>query len=311
MWASRISHFDGHHSKQSSRFTPWAYYHSHHKSKTEVSRDLSKEKVGEQMNSETSGVASGQLMNIPRSDFAELPTNVSTQEQLDALPDEYKSGDPAKPLQHIDEDTGEVFKYSLNPTTFAVVFILSIELLERFSYYGLVYTQTSFLTGQYSDDWSAEMTAIDASSYVSIGVAVAYTTPFLGAVLSDAVLGDFRSIVVGALFFYIPGLLLIDLTTVPYLLGDTFNITAFLFALLVLWPIGTGTLKSVINVFGARQHHPILQSALIESFYVRYDQGQVEPASFHKVTLCLMCFLCISDEAFTWSSMSDHWSEVC
>ena len=99
---------------------------------------------------------------------------------------------------------------------------------------------------------------------------MAYSTPLLGAILSDTLLGDYRSILVGCLCFYIPGLLLIDLTTVPYLLGEEFNTDAFVFALLVLWPIGTGTLKSVINVFGARQHHPILQSSLIESFYVRY-----------------------------------------
>jgi len=44
---------------------------------------------------------------------------------------------------------------------------------------------------------------------------------------------------VGALGLYIPGLLLLALTTVPYLLGDHFNHYALSAALLFLWPLGT------------------------------------------------------------------------
>jgi POT family proton-dependent oligopeptide transporter len=105
----------------------------------------------------------------------------------------------------------------------------------------------------YNDDWNANMSAIAASSYVSISTAVAYSMPFLGAFLADRVLGDYWSILFGSICFYLPGLLLITLSTVPYLLGDSFNTRALSIGLLFLWPMGTGIVKSIVNVFGAKQ----------------------------------------------------------
>jgi hypothetical protein len=35
-------------------------------------------------------------------------------------------------------------------------------------------------------------------------------------------------------------------------------------------PVGTGIVKAVVNVFGARQYHPILQRSMIESYYVQF-----------------------------------------
>jgi proton-dependent oligopeptide transporter, POT family len=105
---------------------------------------------------------------------------------------------------------------------------------------------------------------------VSISVAVAYTTPFIGAFLADQVLGDYWSILAGTLLFYLPGLLLIALTSVPQLLGEEFNRRALAFGLLLLWPTGTGIVKSIVNVFGAKQFHPLLQSSLIEAYYVKF-----------------------------------------
>jgi proton-dependent oligopeptide transporter, POT family len=84
---------------------------------------------------------------------------------------------------------------------------------------------------------------VSVLQYVSISVAVAYTTPFLGALLADQVFGDYWSILVGTLVFYLPGLLLIALTTVPGLLGEDFNRFALAFGLLFLWPTGTGIVK--------------------------------------------------------------------
>lgn len=57
---------------------------------------------------------------------ADLPTNVSTLEQLQGLPEECLSGDPVRPLQHFDE-SGVVSKYALNPMTYSVLFVLIVE----------------------------------------------------------------------------------------------------------------------------------------------------------------------------------------
>jgi proton-dependent oligopeptide transporter, POT family len=204
------------------------------------------------------------------SEFSDdIPNNVSSEEQLEQLPSECLSGDVIRPLQHFGED-GAVSTYALRPMFYSVIFILLVELLERFAFYGINYTQTSYLTGEYDYDWNAGMDAVPASSYVSVSVAVAYTTPFIGAILADSLLGDYYTIILGSLVFYIPGLLLIACTTVPGLLGSEFNKTAVSFGLLLLWPCGTGIVKSVVNVFGAKQFHPLLQSSLIEAYYVKF-----------------------------------------
>eukprot|EP00538_Stauroneis_constricta_P006321 CAMPEP_0119555258 /NCGR_PEP_ID=MMETSP1352-20130426/7524_1 /TAXON_ID=265584 /ORGANISM="Stauroneis constricta, Strain CCMP1120" /LENGTH=705 /DNA_ID=CAMNT_0007601997 /DNA_START=363 /DNA_END=2480 /DNA_ORIENTATION=+ len=199
----------------------------------------------------------------------DLPSNVSTEEQLPELPDVCLSGNKERPLRHVNE-RGEISHYALQPMFYSVIFILLVELLERFAFYGINYTQTSFLTGAYDEEWNAGFASVQASSYVSISTAVAYTTPFLGAYLADALLGDYWSILFGSVVLYIPGLLLITLSTVPYLLGDRFNNKALSVGLLFLWPFGTGVVKSIVNVFGAKQFHPLLQSSLIESYYVNF-----------------------------------------
>jgi proton-dependent oligopeptide transporter, POT family len=206
---------------------------------------------------------------IQKVEDADLPTNVNTKEQLALLPPECLSGNPRRPLRHVD-DLGRVSEYALNPNASIVLLVLIVETMERFSFYGVYYTLTLYLTGIYNDDWNAGWTAVEAASYVSLSTAVAYTTPFIGALLADSVLGDYASIVVGAALLYWPGLVLVAATTVPYLLGETFNHVALSIAVLGLWPLGTGMVKSVVNVFGARQFHPILQSSLIESYYVSF-----------------------------------------
>ena len=123
---------------------------------------------------------------------------------------------------------------------------------------------------RYNDDWNADMPSVRASSYVSISTAVAYTTPFLGALLADNFLGEYMTILVGCIACYIPGLLLIALTTIPQFLGKKFNRAAINWGLLALWPMGTGMVKACVNVFGAKQFHPILQSSFIESYYVNF-----------------------------------------
>lgn len=222
----------------------------------------------------------------------ELPTNVSEENQLSCLPQEClapaylkKSADlndsdddetrkqlqqqRERPLRHVD-DRGNEYFYSLKPMQYSVVFILLVELFERFAFYGIYYTQTLFLTGAYNADWNAGFASVEASSFVSASTMIAYTTPFVGAYFSDKLFGDYPSLLVGLLFFYIPGVALIVSTTVPKLLGEDFNATLLTVGFLVLWPLGTGIVKSIVNVFGAKQFHPVLQSSLIESYYVSF-----------------------------------------
>lgn len=75
----------------------------------------------------------------------ELPNNVTTSDQLADLPHECLSGDKEKPLRHVDEE-GNVFHYALQPMFYSVIYILVVELLERFCFYGVNYTQTAYLS---------------------------------------------------------------------------------------------------------------------------------------------------------------------
>ena len=73
-------------------------------------------------------------------------TDVNTKEKLSRVPAEkYLSDDPKRPLLQVNAD-GSVFKYALNPLLYCVLFILVIELLERFSYVSSqrMYEQNSY-----------------------------------------------------------------------------------------------------------------------------------------------------------------------
>ena len=236
-------------------------------------------------------------LRLPSDDDDNIPNNVHTIEQLQLLPmdclntnnkeheyDHHDDNDETdttqhptthhqhmrRPLRHVD-DRGNVYTYMLQPYKYIIPLILVVEMIERFTYYGVYYTQTLYLTGVYNSKWNANYTSIEAASLVSLSTAVAYTTPFIGAYLSDKLLGDYYSIVFGATCLYLPGLLLVALTSIPHLFGShSFNTTALNIAILGLWPLGTGIVKSVVNVFGARQYHPLVQNAFIESYYVNF-----------------------------------------
>lgn len=174
------------------------------------------------------------------------------------------SNDPQRPLKHSNH------QYALKPLWYSVVFILLIEMLERFAYYGINNSQTAYLTGAYNADWNANMTATGAVTFVSTTQGIAYSLPFLGGILADGFLGDYWGILLGTSLFYIPGLLLIALTSYPYLLGPTFDHNTLVAGMLVLYPLGAGFIKSVVNVFGAKQYHPTLQQPMIEQYYINF-----------------------------------------
>lgn len=187
---------------------------------------------------------------------------------MEDLPEVFLSQDPQRPLLYTDSYCGSKYKYALKPMLYSTGFVLLLEVLERFSYYGLENIQTAFLVGHYSPDWNANRTAVEASSYVSGSAAVAYSMPFVGGIIADGILGDYWTILMGMLVFYIPGLLLLALSTIPYLLGPVFNLSALKAGMIVLYPVGAGFTYAVLNVFGAKQYHPVLQADMIQTYFV-------------------------------------------
>jgi len=209
----------------------------------------------------------GELEENRSSDAKDLE-NVHHEEQLAYVDPKYLSGDPNRPLKTVD-NSGNVYTYVLNPFTYCVFFILILEALERLSYYGVSYTQTSYLSGHYSDTWSAGFSSVESASLTQTSTAIAYTAPFLGAIIADGFIGTYWTIAIFTGLVYIPGLLLIALTAYPFLLGDTFPTTLIRVALMVLYPLGAGCIKSCVNVLGAQQFHP-LQKLALEQYYVQF-----------------------------------------
>jgi hypothetical protein len=199
----------------------------------------------------------------------EVFDNVQSEEDLARVPAEYLSGDAKRPLLSRDE-AGHKYTHVLKPLFYSVCFILLVELLERLAYYGVVFTQLSYLSGHYDSAWSANMTSVEASAFVGSSVAITYTMPFVGAIVADSLLGNFWTILLFSLVFYLPGLLLIALSSYPFLVSATFPITMVTWAMLGLYPMGAGAIKACVNVMGAQQYHPVLQKAQIERFYVNF-----------------------------------------
>jgi POT family proton-dependent oligopeptide transporter len=74
-------------------------------------------------------------------------TRISSRDHLPHLTPDLLSDDPARPLLHVD-GAGNEYTYYLNPMRDSVLFILAVEMLERFSFYGINYTTTAYLTGE-------------------------------------------------------------------------------------------------------------------------------------------------------------------
>jgi len=205
----------------------------------------------------------------------DLPTNVNSKEQLSLLPSKYLSDDTTRPL--LLTTNGVAYKYALRPLFYSALAVLLIEFFERMAYYTIVTTQTEFLSGGYSSayenpnsDWSANLSPAQATTFSMWTTSIAYIAPFIGGIVADGLLGDYFGIIAGISIFYLPGLLVIALVTFPGLLGSTFNMTALRVGMLGLMPIGTGFIKSLVNVFGAKQYHPILQTTQISSYYTNF-----------------------------------------
>jgi hypothetical protein len=62
---------------------------------------------------------------------------VSAAGQVEALPDEYQSGEFRRHFKATDAQVGEEHRYAHKPLLFSASFILALHLGESFSYYGV------------------------------------------------------------------------------------------------------------------------------------------------------------------------------
>jgi POT family proton-dependent oligopeptide transporter len=148
-----------------------------------------------------------------------------------------------------------------------IPYIVANEAAERFSFYGMSAILTAFMAHNLLDAKGAPapMSGSDAVAYSSLFVSAVYFTPFLGAVVSDAFLGKFRTVVALSIVYCFGHLAL------------ALNATrAGLFVGLSLIALGAGGIKPCVssNVgdqFGAANQH--LMARVFGWFYFAINFG--------------------------------------
>ncbi|CAM6086417.1 unnamed protein product [Calypogeia fissa] len=128
----------------------------------------------------------------------------------------------------------------------SIKYLIWNEFCERFSFYGLKTILALFLLEHLhiSENGSAEL--------VHLFIVLCYFTPILGAILSDAVVGKFRTILWLSIIYSV-GNCVLSAAAVPD--TDSSNSLAFWMtsAGLVLIALGTGGIKPCVSAFGGDQ----------------------------------------------------------
>ena len=148
-----------------------------------------------------------------------------------------------------------------------IAYIVLNEAAERFSFYGMSAILTAFMVHNLRDAAGAPapMSESDAIACSSLFVSAVYFTPFLGAVVSDALLGKFRTVVILSMVYCCGHLALaLNETRAGLLVG------------LSLIALGAGGIKPCVssNVgdqFGAANQH--LMARVFGWFYFAINFG--------------------------------------
>lgn len=143
-----------------------------------------------------------------------------------------------------------------------IPYIVGNEAAERFSFYGMKTILAVFMSQYLLHSTGAPdyMTSTESREWVAWFVASAYFTPIFGAILADAILGKYRTILLLSVVYCFGhlALALIDLPTPA--LQATFEPRTWLFTGLFLVAVGSGGIKPCVSAhvgdqFGARNKH--------------------------------------------------------
>ncbi|XP_012267222.2 peptide transporter family 1 isoform X1 [Athalia rosae] len=143
----------------------------------------------------------------------------------------------------------------------SVLFIISNEFCERFSYYGIRTIMVLYLRNKllYDDD--------TATVIFHAFAMLAYFTPLLGAMMADSWLGKFRTIFYVSIIYAVGQLVLAASAAPPFNLPDR----AFAIIGLILIAVGTGGIKPCVAAFGGDQFVlPQQERALVLFFSLFY-----------------------------------------
>jgi solute carrier family 15 oligopeptide transporter 1 len=139
---------------------------------------------------------------------------------------------------------------------FAVFFIIVNEFCERFSYYGMRTILTIYLKTILGFDEDT------ATVLYHVFIMLCYFTPVLGAILADAFLGKFRTILYLSIL-YACGSIILSVAAIP----NTLPQTAFSLIGLFIIAFGTGGIKPCVSAFGGDQFIRPQQDKQLEQFF--------------------------------------------
>jgi POT family proton-dependent oligopeptide transporter len=132
------------------------------------------------------------------------------------------------------------------PIPISAWFIIVTELCERFAFYGASLIFQGYLIKVLHQPKSAA-TAINRGFTF-----FAYLTAVLGAVIADAKLGKFKTILIFSISYMI-GLVLLTLSSMKWSLEANFGLAGFIVATYIFIACGTGGIKSNVSAFAADQ----------------------------------------------------------
>jgi hypothetical protein len=127
------------------------------------------------------------------------------------------------------------------------------------------------LTGYYNPLWNPGFSKVQTGSYISMSQGIGYMSPFFTAFIADALLGDYKTILIFTILFYIPGLFLIAVVSIPDSLHTHhYPIKTLKLATHVLFPLGFGAAKTLYGVYAAKQYNPKTQAEQTKQFFVTF-----------------------------------------
>ena len=144
------------------------------------------------------------------------------------------------------------------------------------------------LTGYYDPAWNPRFSDIQTGSYISMTQGIGYMSPFFTAFVADALLGDYKTILIFTILFYIPGLFLIAVVSIPDSLNtQDFPTKALHVGTHILFPLGFGAAKTLYGVYAAKQYNPKTQAEKTKQFFVTFTAVEFI-GSFLGAVVCII-----------------------
>lgn len=159
-----------------------------------------------------------------------------------------------------------------------IPYILGNEIAERFSFYGMKAILFTFMTGYLLDSnhEKAFYTETEAREAVAWFSSLAYAFPMIGAILSDAFWGKYKTILFISMFYCVGHGLLALMDMPPAFLQATLSPEGFMMSGLFIIAMGAGGIKPCVSAhvgdqFGETNKH--LLEPMFGWFYVAINLG--------------------------------------